>query len=63
MARRLAAEVGKQRSVLIERPGFGRTDHFIPVALDGGEPGEIIRSQIRSAGPKILSGRIFEEAA
>jgi threonylcarbamoyladenosine tRNA methylthiotransferase MtaB len=62
-ARRLAAEVDKHRSVLIEKPGFGRTEHFIPVALDRGEPGEILRAHVRSAGPKSLSGLSLEEAA
>jgi threonylcarbamoyladenosine tRNA methylthiotransferase MtaB len=63
IARRLAAELEQTRSVLLEKPGFGRTEHFIPVALNRGEPGEILRVQIRSAGPKSLSGLSLEEAA
>jgi threonylcarbamoyladenosine tRNA methylthiotransferase MtaB len=38
---RLAAEVGAQRSVLIESPMRGRTEHFIPVAVHGETPGAV----------------------
>jgi threonylcarbamoyladenosine tRNA methylthiotransferase MtaB len=63
LAERLAAEVGRTRSALVEKPGLGRTEHFFPVHLDGGQPGEIAAALIRAAGPKSLSGQIFEEAA
>lgn len=41
LARRLAAEVGATREVLIESNRQGRTEHFLPVAIDGDEPGMV----------------------
>jgi threonylcarbamoyladenosine tRNA methylthiotransferase MtaB len=38
---RLAAEVGQTRNVLIESATRGRTDHFLPVAVEGGRPGDV----------------------
>ena len=35
LRRRLAAEVGTTRSVLIESPAQGRTEHYLPVAVSG----------------------------
>ena len=39
LRRRLAAEVGATRRVLIESAIQGRTEHFLPVAILGAEPG------------------------
>ena len=63
LARRLAAEVGSARSALVERPGLGRTEHFIPVSLDRGEPGEIVPITIRSAGERALVGETARKTA
>jgi threonylcarbamoyladenosine tRNA methylthiotransferase MtaB len=41
LQRRLVAEVGSTRQVLIESPTQGRTEHFIPVAIAGEVPGEV----------------------
>ncbi len=41
LQRRLDREVGRQRSVLIESPTQGRTEHFIPVAISGEAPGAV----------------------
>jgi threonylcarbamoyladenosine tRNA methylthiotransferase MtaB len=41
LQRRLDREVGHQRSVLIESPTQGRTEHFIPVAVRGDIPGVV----------------------
>ncbi|UTD27125.1 tRNA (N(6)-L-threonylcarbamoyladenosine(37)-C(2))-methylthiotransferase MtaB [Bradyrhizobium sp. WD16] len=38
---RLLAEVGATRAVLVENARQGRTEHFLPVALHGGTPGEV----------------------
>lgn len=38
---RLLAEVGATRAVLVENASQGRTEHFLPVALHGGTPGEV----------------------
>ncbi|MDR3466499.1 MAG: radical SAM protein, partial [Xanthobacteraceae bacterium] len=41
LRRRLLAEIGAIRQVLIESPTQGRTEHFLPVAIAGATPGEI----------------------
>ncbi|HEX3115039.1 MAG TPA: tRNA (N(6)-L-threonylcarbamoyladenosine(37)-C(2))-methylthiotransferase MtaB [Bradyrhizobium sp.] len=42
LRRRLASEIGATRQVLIESATQGRTEHFIPVAISGGEiPGAV----------------------
>ena len=42
-------EIGKTRSVLVERPGLGRTEHFAAVNMTGGTAGEIIPMRITAA--------------
>ncbi len=54
LARRLAAEVGARRSVLVERPGFGRTEHWAPVTFADGKPGTILPMRIRNAAAGML---------
>ncbi|MGO4716493.1 tRNA (N(6)-L-threonylcarbamoyladenosine(37)-C(2))-methylthiotransferase MtaB [Bradyrhizobium sp. 2TAF24] len=41
LGRRLAADVGMTRTVLIESASQGRTEHFLPVAITGATPGTI----------------------
>jgi threonylcarbamoyladenosine tRNA methylthiotransferase MtaB len=41
LQRRLDRELGQQRSVLIESPTQGRTEHFIPVDIRGETPGAV----------------------
>jgi threonylcarbamoyladenosine tRNA methylthiotransferase MtaB len=41
LQRRLAAEVGSTRQVLIESASQGRTEHFMPVAISGETPGAV----------------------
>jgi threonylcarbamoyladenosine tRNA methylthiotransferase MtaB len=41
LGKRLAAEVGATREVLIESATSGRTEHFLPVAISGMMPGEM----------------------
>jgi threonylcarbamoyladenosine tRNA methylthiotransferase MtaB len=41
LRRRLAAEVGSVRQVLIESATQGRTEHFLPVAIAGDTPGAV----------------------
>jgi threonylcarbamoyladenosine tRNA methylthiotransferase MtaB len=41
LQRRLAAEVGSVRQVLIESATQGRTEHFMPVAIAGETPGAV----------------------
>jgi threonylcarbamoyladenosine tRNA methylthiotransferase MtaB len=65
-AARLAAyrsDVGELRSVLVERPGHGRTEHFAPVEMASGEPGEIIAARIAGASLQGLTAIPAREAA
>ena len=41
LRRRLAAEIGLVRQVLIESASQGRTEHFLPVAIRGETPGAV----------------------
>jgi threonylcarbamoyladenosine tRNA methylthiotransferase MtaB len=41
LQRRLGAEVGARREVLIESDTQGRTEHFLPVVISGATPGEM----------------------
>jgi len=41
LQRRLAAEIGSTRQVLIESATQGRTEHFMPVAIAGDTPGTV----------------------
>jgi threonylcarbamoyladenosine tRNA methylthiotransferase MtaB len=43
LQRRLVAEIGSVRQVLIESDRQGRTEHFIPVAIAGDTPGAVRR--------------------
>jgi threonylcarbamoyladenosine tRNA methylthiotransferase MtaB len=42
LRRRLAAEIGARRQVLIESATQGRTEHFLPVAVSGGKSGVVM---------------------
>jgi threonylcarbamoyladenosine tRNA methylthiotransferase MtaB len=56
LRRRLQSEVGMTREVLIESTTQGRTEHFLPVAIDGEVPGTVKRLAIRgSDGARLLS--------
>jgi threonylcarbamoyladenosine tRNA methylthiotransferase MtaB len=46
LKKRLAAEIGAMRHVLIESASQGRTEHFIPVAIHGETPGAVRRLTI-----------------
>ncbi|HLX14425.1 MAG TPA: tRNA (N(6)-L-threonylcarbamoyladenosine(37)-C(2))-methylthiotransferase MtaB [Bradyrhizobium sp.] len=41
LQRRLAAEIGARREILIESATQGRTEHFLPVAISGEAPGAV----------------------
>jgi threonylcarbamoyladenosine tRNA methylthiotransferase MtaB len=41
LQKRLASEIGATRQVLIESATQGRTEHFLPVAINGEVPGEV----------------------
>ena len=46
LSRHLDGEVGKLRSILVEREGVGRTELFTPSEIAIGRPGEIVRARI-----------------
>jgi len=52
----LAGEIGKIRTLLVEKPGFGRSGHFIPVSIDTGQPGDIVPVRIAASDGKTLTG-------
>jgi threonylcarbamoyladenosine tRNA methylthiotransferase MtaB len=41
LRKRLISEIGATRDVLIESHRQGRTEHFLPVAINGGAPGTV----------------------
>jgi threonylcarbamoyladenosine tRNA methylthiotransferase MtaB len=47
LQRRLASEIGATREVLIESATAGRTEHFLPVAIDGETPGRMRTIEIK----------------
>ena len=57
LLRRLDVEIGKTRSVLIESASQGRTEHFIPLAVDGDVPGAVREMVVR--GHK--GGRLYAQ--
>jgi len=58
LRRRLTAEVGSTRQVLIESDRQGRTEHFIPVAIAGETPGAV-RTLVMTGhdGARLISDR------
>ena len=47
LRKRLAAEIGATRQVLIESATQGRTEHFLPVAISGETPGAVMALAIK----------------
>jgi threonylcarbamoyladenosine tRNA methylthiotransferase MtaB len=47
LRKRFAAEIGAARQVLIESMTQGRTEHFLPVAVSGKTPGEVMTLVIK----------------
>jgi threonylcarbamoyladenosine tRNA methylthiotransferase MtaB len=59
----LDGEAGCLRSVLVERPGFGHSEHFAPVLIAGREPGELIPVQVTGREDRSLVAEPTREAA
>lgn len=56
LRKRLQAEVGKTRDVLIESEGLGRTEHYLPVAIAGERVGSIVACKIiGSDGERLIA--------
>ncbi len=63
LSARLSSEVGKVRNILVEKPGFGRTEHYLPVMFEGGAAGQIMSARIAAASDKSLSAQKIQAAA
>jgi threonylcarbamoyladenosine tRNA methylthiotransferase MtaB len=64
LARHLASLIGTAPDALIEKPGFGRTPCFAPVAFAGaGSAGEILRVRITGSDGKQAIGTALLQAA
>jgi threonylcarbamoyladenosine tRNA methylthiotransferase MtaB len=57
LSRGLAARVGSRAQILIERAGFGRSEHYAPVCFDdAGAIGTVIPVMLTRAAPDMLFG-------
>ncbi len=55
----LAARVGSTAQVLVERDGFGHSEHYAPVTFDGEAPvGSIVPVAVTRASPEMLFGQM-----
>jgi threonylcarbamoyladenosine tRNA methylthiotransferase MtaB len=63
LSARLSSEVGKARSILVEKPGFGRTEHYLPVEFQGGQAGEIVSARIAAASANALIAKEIRAAS
>ncbi len=55
LRQRLESEVGQTRSVLIESATQGRTEHFLPVAIEGAKPGAVRSLRISGSDGRRLA--------
>jgi len=53
----LESRIGTTARVLVEKPGFGRSEHYAPVETSAGAPGEILPLHIIGAARGRLQGR------
>ena len=57
LARALAARVGSDAAVLVERPGFGHSEHYAPVRFAGdAAAGSLVRLRLAAASASELQG-------
>ena len=52
----LESRIGTAARVLVEKPGFGRSEHYAPVDVAAGAPGEILPLRITGAARGRLQG-------
>jgi threonylcarbamoyladenosine tRNA methylthiotransferase MtaB len=57
LGRYLTARIGTRANVLVETEGFGRCEHYAPVAIEATEPGQIVPVEIVAASGTTLTGR------
>jgi threonylcarbamoyladenosine tRNA methylthiotransferase MtaB len=58
-----AERVGEIENVLVERHGMGRTEQFVPIAVPGRTPGEIVAVQVTGTSAGGLIGEPIRTAA
>ena len=52
----LRSRIGRHADVLIEKPGFGRTEHYAPVSVEGGTAGAIMPVRVTGVSEGRLVG-------
>ena len=62
-ARLCASRVCARENVLVERPGLGRSEQFVPVSVERGRPGEIVTVEIEGTSADGLVARRDKVAA
>ena len=55
IASSVKAVSARSKSVLVERDGLGRTEQFVPIAVPGHAPGEIVAVRVTGTSPTVLS--------
>jgi threonylcarbamoyladenosine tRNA methylthiotransferase MtaB len=63
LARLMGSRVGKIENVLVERNEIGRTEQFVPVAMPGRQPGELLAVRITGTAADGLLGEALRDAA
>jgi threonylcarbamoyladenosine tRNA methylthiotransferase MtaB len=63
LARLMNSRIGKIENVLVERNEIGRTEQFVPVAMPGRQPGELLAVHITDVAASGLVGEALREAA
>ena len=58
-----ASRIGLVENVLVERDGVGRTEQFLPVAVAGVHPGELLAVRVTGSGKDGLIGEALRNAA
>ena len=56
LQRFLESRVGTSAQVLVEKQGFGHSEHFAPVTLAGGTVGKIVEARITGTAERRLTG-------
>lgn len=57
LGRHLHGRIGRRAYALVEEAGLGRTEHYAPIALDGGEVGRVIAVDVVGVAEGRLIGR------
>jgi threonylcarbamoyladenosine tRNA methylthiotransferase MtaB len=57
------SRVGQVESVLVEREGVGRTEQFVPIAIPGHRPGELVAARAVGTTAEGLVGEPIRNAA